>query len=1138
MTEDNYISQSADGIGNQLIAQMTGGTAIAKVEQLIQNFHVSPQNIRTLERFWQDWSQDTKPPFSPDLVISGREVERALMINWLRDNPAVLTLQGDSQKEVGAFFAAVVQGLEVEERDKFLSRAIVVNCTTSWQHLIASTDPFILIAELENPEGIGTALHNGHHVFISSQRVSSNNKNLLPRIVRGAAEKALKGMGLSDTMAHNLALLARRSLSALRRKLAIAPSTQIPTWAKPNEAHILLAPLLASSWNDTCESDRKALENLSGLAYEDLQTHLTRWTNEPDAPIRRTGNIWMIASQQDAWLLIARYLTSDNLDRFKAVAIEVLGEINPKFELPPEERYAAAIYKKVLRHSENLRAGISDMLALMATLSADVPFAVSETGEDIANQIVWQLMKKAKDNGLVWASLADKLPILAEAAPEELLRAIDTDLTGNNPLLASLFQDKTTRAACYSPHTGLLWALENLAFNPDYRCQSALCLARLTRLDQGVNVGNRAIGSLKNIFIWWIYLHPDANIHFDDCLHVIKTIYKREPHITWDLMMTLTSFHNISIMRHQIRWRDWVTNPRKEFTEEEHTKATDAILTLLISNTDKHTSRWCSLITSARRMDINKKYTIIRSLETLEPQNFSLEEQIKIYDCLNDEIIHYSQHPLAWWSVPSECVKQLEVILVKFEPNNLIYRYLYLFSYGVKLRDNQNLSFHDEIFEGMRTKALQEILQEHGWDGIIQLSSQVQQPGFVGFTLAKSQLLPIDLSQFLRENLCSSDQWRSQLAQSYIFLTASVQGECWMQQFLDNNLHTWSPTEYGELLLHTPFNTYSLDRLDASSLETQQYFWKRIQHINFLGIDYASRILSKLLEFGRPCFAVTQFPYNSQEIFQLFSPEKVADVLAESVQNESGKDYDKDSFFSTSVKLMNYLEKTDLCRDRYANLELMYFPAHHHQRDSKALFDNLARNPEFFVSALQCMFPKKNESTSEDSDENNEYHRELAKLAGQLLNEWKQIPGASADGTINKETLNSWVFRAREMATECDLSDWADIFIGNLLAFSPPDTDGTWPHKIVRDLIEELESTNIEDGWRTQILNNRGIFSMSSIDGGKQERELVEKYMQYFRQFKNQWPRTATVLRDVASRYNQDALTRDNWAELTQDSYR
>ena len=311
-----------------------------------------------------------------------------------------------------------------------------------------------------------------------SNRVSSDRENLLPRIVHDAAEKALQGMGLNRNKSHNYATLARRSLSALRRKLAIAKNIQQPAWAKPNEARVLLAPLLVSTWSDSSDGDRKVLEQLSDRSYKEIQTHLVRWAKESDAPIRKVGDVWMIASPEDAWRLIAGYLTDDDLKRLEDVAVEVLSELNPALELPPEERMLAGIYGKVLSRSNWLREGILEILALMATLSPEISFSANRSGEAVARRIVWRLMEQVKDNPILWASLSDILSLLAEAAPEILLEAIEAGLLGKHPVLVKLFQDKGSRSDLFSssPHTGLLWALEALALNHDYLSRAALPL--------------------------------------------------------------------------------------------------------------------------------------------------------------------------------------------------------------------------------------------------------------------------------------------------------------------------------------------------------------------------------------------------------------------------------------------------------------------------------------------------------------------------------------------------------------------------------------------------------------------------------------------------------------------------------------
>jgi len=1132
------IFQTINGNRNQTIGVMRGNSiAIANVERLIQNFHLPHQEILSLESFWENWSQETEPPLSPNLVIGGREQERDRVLSWLHGSPRSLTLQGDSPAEAIAFLAAVVQGLGDEQRIAVLSRAIVVDGATSWQELVTSSaEPLILIARLSQPEGIGRAIKSGHHVFIPSGRTGAKNAVFLPRIVRDAAEKSLKEMGWSDDQTRNLATLARRSLSALRRKLAIAPSVQHPTWAQPNHARELLAPMLASVWDGSSQGDREALAQLSNMPYENLQSILVRWANESDSPIRRVGDIWMIAAQEDAWRLLARYLTKDDLQRFENVVINILSELEPAFELPPDQRFAASVYGKVLTRSGHLRNGVAEMLALIATLSSEIQFSANRTDEEVACRIVRQLMEKSKNNETLWASLAYQLPLLAEAAPGTFLGAVDEDLTGGNPILVSLFQDQTSDGTLMgsSPHTGLLWALETLAWNPNYLSSAALSLARLARLDPGGRLVNRPAHSLRNIFICW---HPNTTASLESRLKVLDTIRKREPDVAWYLLMSLLPKHHSTVFpTHRTKWRDWVPDSPTLITEQEYIKATTAILEWLISDAGTNITRWCSLIVAASSMTMEQREVLLQHLERFDPKQFSSNERVQICDCLRKETVSHRDFPDAKWAIPTEHVQRLEEIYARFEPEPLINHYCWLFKHGVKLPGMRGSSWEEreKVVENLRTEALQEILEAQGWEEVLKLSEKVKEPALVGQILAKAQLLPIDLGLFLKENLGVPEAWRSQMVQTFIKVNAYKHGEQWIEDCLNANLRTWRPEQYGEFLLCLPFNVSLLNRLDAVDEEVQRYFWSRRQDVSLLEAAQAERVLTQLLKFERPCFAVDIIGGTVDQAPGILLPQRIVEVLEISVRAPLEQNFDFSAFAYHSAELLNYLEKTDISRDRLASLEFLYLQIHKHYRRPRILYEELSKDPELFIEALQCIFRAENEPSAEVSDK----AKVFAELALKLLESWKQMPGVQEDGLVDAQALRAWVIRAREVAAKCGRSKVADIYIGYLLAFSPADSDEVWPHIVVRDLIEELANPVIERGWRIQTFKNRGITTRLPTDGGEQERTLVRQYEDYARQLTDRWPRTAAVLREMADRYSCQATEQDQQAELTQDFWR
>ena len=83
------------------------------------------------------------------------------------------------------------------------------------------------------------------------------------------------------------------------------------------------------------------------------------------------------------------------------------------------------------------------------------------------NHIVRELLTPF--NAETWASQRSDLPRYAEAAPDEFLNILESDLRSSDPKILSLLKPASTElfgGGC--PRTGLLWALELLAWNPDH----------------------------------------------------------------------------------------------------------------------------------------------------------------------------------------------------------------------------------------------------------------------------------------------------------------------------------------------------------------------------------------------------------------------------------------------------------------------------------------------------------------------------------------------------------------------------------------------------------------------------------------------------------------------------------------------
>jgi hypothetical protein len=237
--------------------------------------------------------------------------------------------------------------------------------------------------------------------------------------------------------------------------------------------------------------------------------------------------------------------------------------------------------------------------------------------------------------------------------------------------------------------------------------------------------------------------------------------------------------------------------------------------------------------------------------------------------------------------------------------------------------------------------------------------------------------------------------------------------------------------------------------------------------------------------------------------------------------------------------LFSYLERGDFDEERLARLEWAYLPAFEYEPAPPTLSRYLATNPSFFVDVVSRVFRPGDEDdeetdeedpTAEDAEEADEQQVEVARNAYRLLSEWRTLPGRDGD-TVDSDVLRDWVNEARTGLNVAKRLKVGDNFIGKLLASSPPDPDGAWPGVAVRDLLESIDSEQIERGMATEIFNSVGVTSRGVLEGGDQERDKSANYREHAERFVDQWPKTAALLRDAAETFERLARDRDDDAE-------
>lgn len=1096
-----------------------------------------PEGAQDLQAYWNEWVEATSPPLSADLVIGGREEVAERILQRLTGPPAALALRAHSPEEALIFLAASLHRLPNDERDTQLDRAFLIRDTAAWRQATASRYPLLLVP-LFDGANIASALRGGHHVVIPSAQegMLSDEGIELPSLRRSAAKESLLSMGVPERRADALATVAHRSLLSLRRKLAFSPDLQRPAWAQPNEAHTVLPAMLAGAWNESQEEDREILAALAGHPYDQVARELTRWWNQPDPPVRRVGTAWILVDKEDAWRLLAQSLTTDDLRRLREAVFRVVGAIDPALDLPVEERWTGNILGRTRSHSSLLREGLADTLALLGARTTRLPLAGGSSGQSYAARIVHELLERANADvaGGLWSSLSDVLPLLAEAAPDVFLEAVDEGLSSGRSVLLNLFTDASQQGAFFtsSPHTGLLWALESLAWAADYLGPVALLLARLIRLDPGGRLANRPASSLREILLPW---HPQTTAPLDRRLGVLDVLREREPEIAWPLLVRLLpQLHDHALPTHEPRWREWKPEEERRVTVAEWHRATVELLDRLLRDVGTDGGRWQDLVERVPALPKDAQDAIIESLLSLDTGAIDEPSQTVLRDKLREVISDHRRFSNADWAMPEQQVERLAHVYRRLEPDDPVRRYAWLFTHhpDVPGADTHDWQAHRRAIEEAQNEAARLAYEVGGLVTLMDLAMAAEQPREVGRTFGRMRLLRMEESNILAE-LASPDRARQQLACGYVVGRFYPGDWVWAEAILKNQASEWTPLQRADFLTSLPSSSRTWGWVERFGAETERAYWSQF-HSFLEDPNDATRAAAKLLKFGRPHAAVELLGLYAEQAKP--DPEALAEALERATQAPLGQDIDPSMWAHQAVELLDYVEASGaLDNGRLAQLEWAYLPVLGHRgRPAKVLHRELARDPAFFVEVVSWVFKAEDEEPRDLTAEEGA----RAKLGYQLLDSWHEIPGRRDDGSIDTKVLLSWVAQARKLLAARGRAAVGDERIGRVLHYGPPDADGVWPAKAIRELIETIASRGLELGLEIEVHNSRGMTWRGPTEGGRQERELAERYNTFAQGLGDQWPRTAALLRRIARAFEAEARREDQEAELREDLWR
>ncbi len=991
---------------------------------------------------------------------------------------------------------------------------------------------------MTEPEaGLAQALvDRGHFVLqaYDDRPIPRGEVRVLTRPSREGIASALIAAGIAESRAHGLARDSARNLAVLRRLIPNSPG-RLPGWAQETPPHSLLAALLAGGWDENVKADQAILAEIAGHPYGTLITELAPYVGNFDSPIQKIGSTWRIASPSDAWILLASYLTSDDSARFGTAAFTVLGSPDPFFGMKPDDRWTASMkgihreYSGMLRHGN----GIGQVLILLA-LWGDMVRIVPNAGR-CADAIVDKLLRNADQQR--WWSLSGDFRLLAEASPKAFLSALEDSLDQTDPPIRALF-GKDEGGIFETEHlSGLLWALESLAWSPELMPRVTHVLSRLDAIDTSTR---RNANSLRQIHRLWI---PQTYATLDQRLRAIDLIRKKENDAAWNLMLAILPHgYDTSTPSPMPRWRDFTVDRVEIVTFGLIARGALEITKRLIEDADLNASRWSMLLDRLQDLAPDPE-SGLAALEKAARKITDKEDRSLLWAKLRNVLHNHRRNPDAKWTLPTGVLDRLEVLYDdRFSILDPLENTAWLFGYSVALPHPPTAGWEAEqrdIDMAMK-KAAKSVFSEGRATSIQGLAHQVEVPAHIGKALYDSGLSESDLDSLLEVTLRSGNLHERDVAKSLITSAFFSRKEPWAAALITKAENgAWGDEALLAILLALPVQRWTWDQAAQTGGGIEDAYWRQVPVFwmcenmseNSEDISFAIR---KLISVGRARPALSLAGHKSKVHL---SSDLLIEVLREAARQpfESKGNPNEATMFQYYVTgIFQILDgRNDVGKDILVALEWTYLPVlEYSSRPAYFLLRALSDQPAIFIDMIKAAFKASEESGFVDEEpENTEQAGILANQAYRLLERWNRLPGTRDDGTIDEEVLEAWIKEARSLAKSVGREEVADNRIGKMLSASPVGTDGKWPAEAVRDVLDLFRSKPMIEGFWVGKRNRRGVTRRLPRDGGNLERQEAEKYRKWAREISYDHPHTAKALDLLADSYEDEARSHDEDAE-------
>ncbi len=1103
---------------------------------LSEKIGIPSDGVFSLEERWQAWASVTEPELSKELFAPSVEHFKKTVENWITNpSPSPLIVSGDSKIEVIAFLHCMFETPE-EVFTNLKDKMLVFSSGQALRKLSTTAPAFVPIVFSDEAEReLGGNFKNRHAIIVRPRNTVDPEPTITLDLLRYEPfRKALEAMGIRDHLRiDELGRESGYSPTILRRRLSNVPAIRSPEWAQDAVAVRRLVPVMfVGAWHTQSKGDCEIMSVLARKACDDVEVDIAELLKFDDPPVWSVGKFRGLASKIDAFFAVQAAVTPKDLRDFILAAEIVLSEEDPALDLPEDQRAFANLYGKSREHSGALRNGICETLVLLAVHGNSI-FG-ERLGIDIEAEVRLLIRRLLTgDDGLSAKKLLSQqgnLPLYAEAAPLEFLEIIEEDLESADPKVYALMTPADTGVFGSCPRTGLLWALENLAWNAKHLPRVCLILAKLSERKINDNWVNKPENSLEAIFRCWM---PQTAASLEVRQKTLGLLTQRFPIVGWNLCIAqIGTGREFGEYSHRPRWRSDASGAGQPLaTWDEVAPFARKAVDLALAWPSHDETTLGDLVANLQGLTPEDEETVWNLVEkwtedeTDESRKATLRERVRRFAFIRSAVMK---------GLKDETKDRARKAYDMLVPKDPVIRHQWLFEQQwvqESMEEMEDLDFdfekREEKIRNLRIDALEQIWSAKGFDGIQALLSKSGAPSTVGWHLAEGVITTEGAAAFLKQCLNVQEPELSgkfdEVLRGFLYqLKPETRDD--LTRMLTKEL----PADMAcRLLMRSPFESSTWAHVNNRDKAVGEQYWREVVPGWFRkDSPDLNEAVDRLLDVRRPraAFFAVHFALAELETSRL---KRLLQEVGTCDAEEAGIYRMDGHYLSEALDILQ--ERVGVSEDEMARLEFLFIRALEHQfRRIPNLEKKLGKSPALFVQLLGLIYRRKDggEDPPEWRIEDAEKSFALRTAAYRLLTNFRRIPGTDDSGNIDEEALRAWVKQSQSLCAQHGRAEIGDQKIGEILSSPKVGKDGIWPCEEVRKVLEESGTSRVAQGFQIGVCNSRGVHFRGP--GGGQERALAEKYRNWARQLAFEYPYVANIVEGIAQRYDQQAVWEDS----------